>query len=93
MNIPKSLSMSLSQDKIMRIKNAVFHTAVWFELCAAGVGSAAWGGQPDIFAEIGARQTDYQDRKLVPITPPKFERHLLPMDVGGTTAAFQPAPK
>ena len=77
----------------MSIKNVVSHAAVWFGLCAAGVGSAAWGGQPDIFAEIGARQTDYQDRKLVPITPPKLEHHLLPMNAAGTAAAFQPAPK
>ncbi|MCX7429319.1 MAG: glycoside hydrolase family 2 [Planctomycetia bacterium] len=63
----------------------------------AGVRSAMTqnGERPkDKFAEIGAwQQSDYHDRRLVPIEPPKLSEHVLPLDAAGIASAFQPGAK
>ncbi|MBN1912607.1 MAG: beta galactosidase jelly roll domain-containing protein [Pirellulales bacterium] len=62
----------------------------------SAMGNESKGNEPgggDVFAQIGAMQADYANRKLTKVTPPRLDRRLLPIDAAGTPSRFQPAPK
>jgi hypothetical protein len=63
-------------------------------LGAVATSIVAQDGKPaaDKFAEIAAVKTDYANRNLVEVLPPKLTRRVLPLDAGGTPSAFQPGP-
>jgi beta-galactosidase/beta-glucuronidase len=47
----------------------------------------------DVFAEIGAREVDYLDRRLEPVEPEKLPERFLPLDAAATSGGFTPAKK
>ncbi len=47
----------------------------------------------DVFADIAARRTDYRDRRLEPVEPPKLPQKSLPLDEKASAEGLTPAPK